>query len=171
MKEDAALRQVAADVPAAALFQLKNAEKPGLFYCPDSATLLPVMNTLPIGLIGDVGGGELLVVFAAILLLFGGKRLPSIARTIGKTMEHLRKTSRDFKYQLLNADEPPPDDIIQPAHDTQLHSQAGTELRAVRPGLAESRDHEEASLPESNDSHPAHTPTPPQETPPRDLAG
>lgn len=77
------------------------------------------MNTLPIGLIGDIGGGELLVVAAAILLLFGGKRLPGIARTIGKTMEDLRKTSQDFKEQLLKAGEPsqdPPTPPKEPPH-------------------------------------------------------
>jgi sec-independent protein translocase protein TatA len=55
-------------------------------------------------LFGDIGGGELLVVFAAILLLFGGKRLPSIARSIGKATENLRRASQDFKDQLLRAD-------------------------------------------------------------------
>lgn len=68
------------------------------------------MNLLPLALFGDVGGGELLVVFAAILLLFGGKRLPSIARTVGKTLSDLRKASQDFKDQILTADEPRPPD-------------------------------------------------------------
>lgn len=57
-----------------------------------------------LALIGDIGGGELLLVFAAILMLFGGKKLPSIARSLGKTVEDLRRTSQDFREQLLNAD-------------------------------------------------------------------
>jgi sec-independent protein translocase protein TatA len=65
------------------------------------------MNTLPIGLIGDIGGGELILVAVAVLLLFGGKSLPSIARTIGKNVDALRKASQDFKDQLLNADRDP----------------------------------------------------------------
>jgi len=112
------------------------------------------MNTLPIGLIGDVGGGELMLVAAAILLLFGGKRLPSIARTIGKTVENLRKTSQDFKDQLLKADQSPLDDIInKPAHGTTFDSEG-----------------QKASLPESDVNHMASSPSPP-EIPPRDLAG
>lgn len=63
------------------------------------------MNLLPLALFGDVGGGEMLVVLAAILLLFGGKRLPSIARTVGKTLSDLRRASQDFKDQVLHADE------------------------------------------------------------------
>jgi sec-independent protein translocase protein TatA len=63
-----------------------------------------------IGFIGQVGAGELLVLFAAILLLFGSKRLPGIARSLGRTFEELRRTSDQFRNQLLNADreEPPP---------------------------------------------------------------
>jgi sec-independent protein translocase protein TatA len=55
-------------------------------------------------LFGDIGGGELLVVLAAILLLFGGNRLPSMARQIGRMVEELRKASQNFKDQLMNAD-------------------------------------------------------------------
>jgi sec-independent protein translocase protein TatA len=55
-------------------------------------------------LFGDIGGGELLVVLAAILLLFGGKQLPSIARHISRMLEELRGASQDFKNQLMNAD-------------------------------------------------------------------
>lgn len=58
----------------------------------------------PCALFGDIGGSELLVVLAAILLLFGGKRLPSIARQIGRMMEDLRNAAQDFKNQLMNAD-------------------------------------------------------------------
>ncbi len=72
------------------------------------------MNLLPLGLFGDVGGGELLVVFAAILLLFGGKRLPSIARTVSRTVSDLRKASQDFKDQVLHADETHPEEPESP---------------------------------------------------------
>lgn len=54
--------------------------------------------------LGDIGGGEILVVLAAILMLFGGKKLPSIARSLGKSMEELRRASQEFREQLVNAD-------------------------------------------------------------------
>ena len=60
--------------------------------------------SLPLALIGDIGGGELLVVLAATLMLFGGKKLPSIARTLGKAVADLRRASEDFREQLMNAD-------------------------------------------------------------------
>jgi len=61
-----------------------------------------------LALIGDVGGGELVVIMAAILVLFGGKGLPGIARTLGKITRDLQRASEDFKDQLLTADNPEP---------------------------------------------------------------
>ena len=76
---------------------------------------------MPFAFIGDVGGSEILVILAAILMLFGGKKLPSIARSLGRTVETLRRSADDFRDQLLNADrEPdPPRTLpprIEPAH-------------------------------------------------------
>jgi TatA/E family protein of Tat protein translocase len=60
------------------------------------------MNTL--ALLGDIGASELLVVFAAILLLFGSKRLPEVARGIGRALAELRRASQEFRDQFLEAD-------------------------------------------------------------------
>ena len=68
----------------------------------------PLLSSPVFALIGDVGGGELLVVLAAILVLFGGKGVPGIARTLGKITKDLQKASQDFKDQLLTADQPEP---------------------------------------------------------------
>ena len=56
---------------------------------------------------------EVLVVLTAVLLLFGGQRLPEIARTLGRTLEELRRAAQNFRDQILNADliadlDPPP---------------------------------------------------------------
>jgi sec-independent protein translocase protein TatA len=79
-----------------------------------------------LALIGDVGGMELLVILGAILILFGGKGLPGIARSLGKITRDLQRTSEDFKKQLLTADQVSEDgdrkaeikDIKSEPHDT-----------------------------------------------------
>lgn len=92
--------------------------------------MVPIMN-LPssssascLALIGDVGGMELLVIMAAILVLFGGKGLPGIARNLGKISRDLQRASQEFKNQLLAADEP------------EKHSLTGSnsEIKDLKPG-------------------------------------
>jgi sec-independent protein translocase protein TatA len=43
-----------------------------------------------------IGGWELIVIFAVILLLFGAKRLPEIARSMGKAVNEFKKGKDDF---------------------------------------------------------------------------
>lgn len=85
---------------------------------------MPFSTILTCALFGDIGGGELLVVFTAILLLFGGKRLPSMARQMSRMVEELRKASQDFKHQLLNADKEVDDLMSEP--QSLVHRQDGT---------------------------------------------
>jgi sec-independent protein translocase protein TatA len=44
----------------------------------------------------DVSGGELLVIMAAVFLVFGPKRVPEIARQMGKGMNELKKVTSDL---------------------------------------------------------------------------
>lgn len=68
--------------------------------------VIPVFPAPSLALIGDVGGGEVAVILAAILVLFGGKGLPGIARSLGKITRDLQRASQEFKEQLLSADTP-----------------------------------------------------------------
>ena len=64
---------------------------------------------------GTVGGFELLVLFAAILLLFGPRRLPEIARSLGRVLQDLRRASDDFRGEIMRIDELPPEDPPAPS--------------------------------------------------------
>lgn len=37
-----------------------------------------------------MGGGELLIILAVVLILFGPKRLPQLGKSLGKTMKSIR---------------------------------------------------------------------------------
>ena len=54
---------------------------------------------------GAIGPAELMVVLLAVLLLFGPRRLPEMARTIGKTFEQLRRSADEVRDQILKADQ------------------------------------------------------------------
>ena len=56
---------------------------------------------------GSVGPGELVFIFVVVLVLFGPRRLPEMARTLGKALAELRKASSDFKDQVMRIEEQP----------------------------------------------------------------
>jgi TatA/E family protein of Tat protein translocase len=43
-----------------------------------------------------IGGPELMVIVILALILFGGKKLPEIGRTVGKAMREFRNVMREF---------------------------------------------------------------------------
>ncbi len=43
---------------------------------------------------GNIGMGELIVIFLIILLLFGAKRLPEIGSSIGKALHEFKKATK-----------------------------------------------------------------------------
>ena len=54
---------------------------------------------------GGIGYLELIVLFAVILVLFGPKRLPEMARKLGHLTEQLRKAAGLFQQNLLSMDD------------------------------------------------------------------
>ncbi len=58
-------------------------------------------------LAGSVGTGEWIVLFVVVLIVVGPKRLPEIARKIGRTMEMFRRAADEFKEQLMSMDQEP----------------------------------------------------------------
>jgi len=48
----------------------------------------------------DVGGGELLLIVFAILILFGPEKLPELAQMFGKGMQKVRQAQAIFQSQL-----------------------------------------------------------------------
>lgn len=52
------------------------------------------MSTLVLAALG-IGSTELLIILAIILLLFGGSKLPSLARGLGQSVKEFKKASKD----------------------------------------------------------------------------
>lgn len=54
-----------------------------------------------------MGGTEMIIVFVAVLLLFGPKKLPELARGLGKGIREFKKASNEVTEELQRAvDEP-----------------------------------------------------------------
>lgn len=45
---------------------------------------------------GMIGGWELLLIFFIVLLVFGAKRLPDIAKSLGKSVQEFKKAKDDI---------------------------------------------------------------------------
>ena len=49
---------------------------------------------------GNLGGGEILVILLIGLIVLGPKRLPEASKQVGKTIRQVRQTSRNFQAEL-----------------------------------------------------------------------
>lgn len=48
----------------------------------------------------DFGAGEIVIVVLAILLVFGPRKIPEIARTLGKFINEIKRASEDIKTEI-----------------------------------------------------------------------
>jgi|TARA_B110000438_G_scaffold235332_1_gene232036 sec-independent protein translocase protein TatA len=84
-----------------------------------------ITPTTPIAFIQGIGAPELLVVFLIVLLFFGAKRLPELARGLGKSMKEFKKATQevqeDFQEAMDTVDPSKPEKPVvnKPAANTQ----------------------------------------------------
>jgi sec-independent protein translocase protein TatA len=71
-------------------------------------TLPPILAFL------DVGGPEILIIMLVTLLLFGSKRMPDLARSLGKSLREFRKAASGLEEELKRAIEAPPSQPSKP---------------------------------------------------------
>lgn len=57
---------------------------------------------------GSFGGLEWIVIGLAVLLLFGAKRIPELARGLGQGIKEFRKASDDIKREIEDGHKPEP---------------------------------------------------------------
>ena len=57
----------------------------------------------------SLGPWEIVLVVLVIIILFGGKKIPELARGLGKALKEFRKTTKDLK-----------DEVNSPAEDVKI---------------------------------------------------
>ncbi len=55
---------------------------------------------------GNLGATELILIFLVVLLVFGAKRIPEIARGMGKGIREFKDATTDIKKELTVSDAP-----------------------------------------------------------------
>ena len=53
----------------------------------------------------SLGPWEIVLVVLVIIILFGGKKIPELARGLGKALKEFRKTTNDLKDEVSSAAE------------------------------------------------------------------
>ena len=96
---------------------------------------------------GSLGVPELLIIFLVILLVFGAKRIPEIARGMGKGIREFKDATSDIKRELTIDDTPSPRSIQAPRQPVagtpeprsdspaQRVASADAEVRSVKPDI------------------------------------
>jgi len=74
------------------------------------------MNTL---LAGIFGGWEIVLILAVVLILFGAKKLPELAKGLGQGIKEFKKATTDVQNEINSVmdDNPPPQRRIEPPQD------------------------------------------------------
>jgi len=66
----------------------------------------------------NLGGQEMIIIFVVILLLFGAKKIPELARGLGKSMGEFKKAREEFEREITRAED-----------DEKIREAAGKEPR------------------------------------------
>jgi sec-independent protein translocase protein TatA len=77
----------------------------GYRYRVELVSHIPVifMHTLfstPLAGVLGLGGPEMILLFVAVLLLFGAKKLPELARGMGKSLGEFKKAREEFESEI-----------------------------------------------------------------------
>jgi TatA/E family protein of Tat protein translocase len=75
---------------------------------------------------GDIGTGELLVIFVLALLVFGPRKLPELGKSLGRAINEFKKASSDLRSRIeeeieteKTAPPPPVEDESKPSDAAQ----------------------------------------------------
>ena len=103
------------------------------------------MQTITYNMLAMLGWPEIAVICFVVLLLFGAKKLPELARGMGKGIREFKKASSDMQYELESAqyeNEATGDQRkTRPAEEKAAHAEekaAHAEVDDDKPGKAES---------------------------------
>jgi len=102
----------------------------------------------------NIGSQELVVILFVILMLFGAKRIPEVARSVGSGMREFRKAMRGIEDELRFDDDRRPPPRLEPRR-----AEPGT----AAPSSAAPATGSPSAASGSQAERPAQTATPPRE--------
>jgi sec-independent protein translocase protein TatA len=85
------------------------------------------MTATHLAFVGPIGGQEMIIILVIVLLLFGAKKLPELARGVGKSMGEFKKAREDFEREITRSedevrrDEKAKESTPKPAANRETH--------------------------------------------------
>ena len=70
----------------------------------------------------NLGGGEIFIILLVVLLFFGAKRIPELAKGLGKGMREFKDAMSGIESEVRNAskDTPPPTNTSKPEEPKKI---------------------------------------------------
>jgi sec-independent protein translocase protein TatA len=87
----------------------------------------------------NIGGPEIIIIFIIVLLLFGAKKIPELARGLGKSMGEFKKARTEFEDEIKRATE-------------SVDDEEKPQKRAPSPAETEARDEDSDSTKKESES-------------------
>jgi sec-independent protein translocase protein TatA len=89
-------------------------------------------------LAGFFGGWEIVLILAVVLLLFGSKKLPELAKGLGQGIKEFKKATNDVTSEIHNAMDdthvPPPQKTLPPTTTTVAANEPARTVPQTPPG-------------------------------------
>jgi sec-independent protein translocase protein TatA len=68
---------------------------------------------------GMLGGWEIILILAVVLILFGAKKLPELAKGLGTGIKEFKKATREVTEEIQNAADDTPQRTLPPQSPSQ----------------------------------------------------
>ncbi len=86
------------------------------------------MVMILLAFLGNLAGPDLIIILLIVLVLFGAKKLPELAKGMGQAMKEFQKAKEDIVDEMHQADKPKP---AQPPANTQSVARLEPGVRSV----------------------------------------
>lgn len=80
----------------------------------------------------NLGGGEIILILAIVLILFGAKKLPELAKGLGQGIKEFKKATNEVTNEIQNSVEDQPKRL--PPQPTQAQSEPQKTVAHTPPG-------------------------------------
>ena len=96
------------------------------------------MTPLPLAFLGSFGAPEMILIFILVLLLFGAKKLPQLARGVDKSAGEFKKAKDEFENQIKSAADEAEREVLEDK------AQEETSRKSASPKTADSAETKDA---------------------------